>query len=331
MPSLYTFARNMSLVSDARAMSARARHIDWRDSTPMVAKVHGLDELRDQIDMLEGWKEKGAPIGLGWGMYSGDSLLLGLRHVYVESLTKALVVPTKAELEHELAPAAGQTRSSIEQYGAYFTRLKSYLSMTDPAHLQAEDGDREAALLTDAWARAVGLTSTIDKSVLKPHVDAYVHMVAKGEAPPWTPDQALVARVRAVLAQTSRLDRDYSALVREANDNVVPISRSTVFRGSSLAEFVTSKAAPEVVVAGAFTRTGWESYVRDGLDDRRAHKLAHDRWVFGETEEKGVEEIKAELKQPRDALLQRLPGRVDGLRARTCGVRRPRELDDVRR
>ncbi|HEY8087215.1 MAG TPA: ImcF-related family protein, partial [Polyangiaceae bacterium] len=188
-------------------------------------------------------------------------------------------------------------RSSIEQYGAYFTRLKSYISMTDPAHLQAEDGDREAALLTDAWARAVGLTSTIDKSVLKPHVDAYVHMVAKGEAPPWTADQPLVARVRAVLAQTSRLDRDYSALIRDANDNVVPVSRSTVFRGSSLAEFVTSKASPEVVVAGAFTRTGWESYVRDGLDDRRAHKLAHDRWVFGETEEKGVEEIKAELKQ----------------------------------
>ncbi|MGH7298003.1 MAG: type VI secretion system membrane subunit TssM, partial [Polyangiaceae bacterium] len=295
MPSLYTFARNMSLVSDARALSARARHIDWRDSTPFVAKVHGLDQLRDQIDQYEGWRDKGAPIGLGWGMYAGDKLLVGLRSVYVESLTKALMVPTKAQLEHELAPAAGQTRSSIEQYGAYFARLKTYLSMTDPAHLQAEDGDREAVLLTDAWARAVGVTSTQDKAVLKSHVDAYVHMVARGQAPPWTADATLVARVRAVLAQTSRLDRDYSALIRDANENVVPISRSTVFRGSSLAEFVTSKA--DVTVAGAFTRTGWESYVRDGLDDRRAHRLAHDRWVFGETEEKGVQEIQAELKQ----------------------------------
>jgi len=230
-------------------------------------------------------------------MYSGDRLLVALRAVYGQVMQVAFVQPTKTQLEHELAPAAGQTRSSIEQYGTYFARLKTYLSMTDPQRIQGDDGDREVNALTEEWARAVGVTTGPDKLVLHAHVDEYVHLTARGLIAPWTPDWALVARVRAVLAQTSRVDRDYSALIHDANENIAPIVRINVFRGASFAEYVTSRSTPEVVVAGAFTRTGWESYVRDALDERRAKKLAHDRWVLGETEEKGVQEILAELKQ----------------------------------
>ena len=122
-------------------------------------------------------------------------------------------------------------------------------------------------------------------------------MVARGLVPPWVQEGPLVARVRAVLQQTSRVDRDYSALVHEANDNVAPITRANVFRGATFAEYVESKSTPEVTVLGAFTRVGWESYVRDALDERRAKKLARDRWVLGESEEAGVKEILAGLKQ----------------------------------
>ncbi len=297
LPSLYTFGRNLSLVSDSREIAARARHIDWRDGTPQLDKVRGLDDLRSQIELLDGWHDRGVPMGMGWGMYAGDRVLVPLRGVYVQSLQTAFVQPTKAQLEHELAPAAGQTRSSIEQYGAYFARLKTYLSMADPQRLQGDDGDREINALTDGWARAIGITSGPDKSVLRSHVEEYVHLVARGLVPPWVPEASLVTRVRAVLAQTSRVDRDYSALVHEANENVAPITRANVFRGASFAEYVESKSTPEVTVTGAFTRAGWESYVRDALDERRAKKLARDRWVLGESEEKGVQEILAGLKQ----------------------------------
>jgi type VI secretion system protein ImpL len=297
LPSLYTFGRNMSLVSETRDIGARAKRIDWHDATPPLEKVRALDDLRNQVELLEGWRDRGVPMGMGWGMYAGSSLLEPLRNVYMVSLQLAFVQPTKAQLEHELAPAAGQTRSSIEQYGAYFARLKAYLSMADPQRVQDDDGDREITALTDVWARTIGVTSSPDKAVLRPHVEEYVHMVARGLAPPWNAEGMLVARVRAVLAQTSRVDRDYSALVHDANENAAPITRAYVFRGASFAEYVTSKSSPEVNIAGAFTRSGWESYVRDALDERRAKKLAHDRWVLGESEEKGVQEILAGLKQ----------------------------------
>jgi type VI secretion system protein ImpL len=298
MPSLYTFGRNASLESESKELAKRANRIDWSDTSPPMAKVHALDELHEKIDTLDDWHEHGAPLGMGWGMYAGNTLLPALRSVYAASLTRAFVTPTKAQLEHELAPAAGQTRSSIEQYGVYFLRLKTYLSMTDPQHLQGEDGDKEAATLTEAWARVLGVTSPADKAALKVHVASYVNMVARSLIPPWTPDMALVTRVRAVLLQTSRLDRDYSSLVHEANENVASISHGTIFRGSTFAEYVSTKSTPEVMVQGAFTKVGWESYIRDALEDEsRAKKLARDRWVMGESAEKGEQEIKAELKQ----------------------------------
>jgi type VI secretion system protein ImpL len=297
LPSLYTFGRNMSLVSDTKEIAAKAKHIDWHDSTPPLDKVRALDDLRSQVELLDGWHERSVPMGMGWGMYAGDRILVSLRSVYVQSLQAAFVQPTKAQIEHELAPAAGQTKSSIEQYGAYFARLRMYLSMTDPQRIQGDDGDREITGLTDAWARALGITSGPDKAVLRAHVEEYVHMVARGLVPPWVQEGPLVARVRAVLQQTSRVDRDYSALVHEANENVAPITRANMFRGATFAEYVESKSTPEVTVLGAFTRVGWESYVRDALDERRAKKLARDRWVLGESEEQGVKEILAGLKQ----------------------------------
>jgi type VI secretion system protein ImpL len=297
LPSLYTFGRNLVLVTAARQIAARAERVDWHGATPPLDDVRALDELRTEVELLDGWHDRGVPMGMGWGMYAGERLLEPLRSVYAQSLETAFVQPTKTQLERELAPATGQTRSSIEQYGAYFARLKAYLSMGDRQRIQGDDGEREISVLTEVWARTLGVSSAPDKAVLRPHVEAYVHMAARGLVPLWIPQAQLVARVRAVLAQTSRVDRDYSALVREANENVAPITRANVFRGASFAEYVTSRSSPEVAVAGAFTRSGWESYVRDALDARSAKRLAHDRWVLGETEEKGVQEILAGLKQ----------------------------------
>jgi type VI protein secretion system component VasK len=163
--------------------------------------------------------------------------------------------------------------------------------------VQGEDGDLETTALTEAWARSLGVTGGPDKETLKPHVAEYVRFVALGQIPPWAVDPSLVARVRAVLTQTSQVDRDYSTLVREANDQVAPITRGLVLRGTSFSQFVTSRSNPEVVVHGAFTRTGWENFLRDSLDERRAKRLAQDRWVLGESDQRGAQEIQRELGQ----------------------------------
>ena len=297
VPSTYTFARNMLLVSDSKTLAAHARSIDWGDGNTPLAKVRALDDLRAEVAQLDEWHDQGVPLGMGWGMYAGDKLREPLRDVYAQSLRSGFVQPTKAQLERELAPAAAQSHLSIEQYGGYFARLKAYLSLADPQRIQGDDGDLETTALTEAWARALGVTGAPDRETLKPHVAEYVRFVARGQIPPWAVDPSLVARVRAVLTQTSELDRDYSTLVREANDQVAPITRALVLRGTSFSQFVTSRANPEVVVHGAFTRTGWENFLRDSLDERSAKRLARDRWVLGESEQRGAQEVQRELSQ----------------------------------
>jgi type VI secretion system protein ImpL len=302
-PSTYTFSQNMGLVSSAREVAAHASQVHWNDGDPnFLDKVHKLDDLQAMISQLDGWKKNGVPLRYGWGMYIGDSLYAPLRTVYVSSLDKGFATPTRTELESELSSLtlSGATHLSVDQYSTYFTRLKEYLEMTQPARIEP---DWEPAALTDAWGRSLGTTAPADKGPLKPHVTLYVEFVQRGEIPPWVPNQDLVNRVRSILKQTSQSDRDYSALIRDANENIAPITRATIFLGSAFATYVTSKSNPEVVVRGAFTRNGWETYVRDKLDKERAKQMAQDRWVLGETEEIGVERMEQVLEGLRDRYL----------------------------
>jgi type VI secretion system protein ImpL len=306
-PSTYTFAQNMALVSASRDVAERAQKVNWSDGNPnFLDKVHRLDDLGRQLDQLELWNREGAPLRLRWGMYVGESLEEPLRTVYIANLDRGFATPTRAQLEHELSmlSLSGASHLTSEQYGLYFGRLKAYLEMTEPSKIEIDpqypEDKGEPKALTDAWARALGSTADSDKNALKPHVRRYVELVKEGKIPPWTANLDLVTRVRSILKQTSEAERDFSALVREPNENVPPITRSSIFIGSAFATYVTSKSKPEVVVSGAYTRAGWEEYVRDRLDKDRAQSMASDGWVLGETEVRSLERIQRTLDGLRD-------------------------------
>jgi type VI secretion system protein ImpL len=299
VPSIYTFVQNLELVHDSESLAAQAGKVSWKDGNPnVIDKVHKLDALLERLEMLDKYRTDGAPLRLRWGMYIGEDLYAPLRSVYVNQLQVGFAQPTQAELETELsAISLGGGHLNVDQYSTYFNRLKAYLEMTDPTHTEV---DWAPGPLTDTWARVLGTSSPTDKAALKPHVEHYVRLIQRGEIPPWKADINLVNRVRSVLKQTSEADRDYSALIRDANENIVPITRSSIFIDSTFATSITSKSKPEVVVRGAFTRLGWENYVRERLDPERAKQLAADRWVLGETQEKGVAEMEKQLQDLRD-------------------------------
>ncbi|HEX8789700.1 MAG TPA: type VI secretion system membrane subunit TssM [Polyangiaceae bacterium] len=299
LPAIYTFGQNLSFVRESEAAAAQTQKVNWKDGNPDIAgKAHAFDALSDRLDELDKWRAEGPPWRLRWGMYEGDALYPALRSVYVSELQAGFARPAQAELENELAGVTvGGGHLSLDQYNRYFTRLKAYLEATDPTHTEP---DWASGPLTDAWAAWLGTTSAADKAALRPHVNHYLRLLQRQEIPPWKADTDLVNRVRSLLKRTSEADRNYGALVRDANENIAPITRSNIFIGSTFATFITSKSTPEVVVMGAFTRMGWESYIRDRLDPDRAKKLAQDRWVLGETEQRGIEEMQRQLNELRD-------------------------------
>jgi type VI secretion system protein ImpL len=296
LPSSCTFLRNRELIATSEKLALDASKVNWADTNiGVVDKARRLDDMRAQLKQLDDWNHEGAPLAYRWGMYVGDDLYEPLRQVYVANLQTAFAIPTKARLEDELR-GVGDAGLTTDQYNTHFGRLRAYLEACDLEHLETE---WEPGALTDAWGRALNANQKADKDVLKPHVAYYVELMKRKEIPLWHCDPNLVNRVRSVLRRLSQADRDYSALVRDANENVAPITRDTVFLNTAFGSYVTSKSKPEIVVLGAFTKLGWELYVRDRLGKDRAKQLAAERWVLGDTQAISVEQMEKILKEVR--------------------------------
>jgi type VI secretion system protein ImpL len=298
VPGIYTFTQNLAYVSESRDMADRSRSIDWSDASPFVTKVHKLDDLRTRIQELTRWRAEGVPLRMGWGMYSGDGLYTALRAVYVASLQAQFAEPSRIELERQLAAtAATPTRLTSDQYHAAFDKLRAYLEMSDAQRIEL---DWESRTLTGIWAKLLGTVTDSETSALTPHAAEYIGLVQTGEAPPWHVDSNLVNRVQAMLKQMPDAELDYTAILKDANDNAQPIKRESIFIGSKFQTFLLAKSQPPVVVPGAFTRAAWEAVVRDRLDKSRAKHLAEGRWVLGDTQELGIEHAEQLLQDLRN-------------------------------
>jgi type VI secretion system protein ImpL len=298
LPSSYSFGKNRALIASLAQTVTEAGSVPWNSPGVSVTdKARRLDDLRADLKQLDVWRQDGAPLDYRWGMYVGDELYEPLRGVYVGNLQIGFASPSKLRLEEELRAGADIGTFTTDQFNQFFSRLKAYLEACDVDHLEP---DWEAPALTDAWGRALGATSKAEKDILRPHVTYYVELMKRKEIPPWTCDQDLVNRTRSYLKRVYAQDRDYSALVRDANDNVAPITRDSIFLNTAFGTFVKSKSSPEVVVTGAFTKSGWELYVRDRLGKDRSKQLAAERWVLGETGEVSQQEMDKLIKDLRD-------------------------------
>lgn len=298
MPSSCSYAKNSELLSQTDTVAAEASKTPWSDPNVSVAdKAKHLDDIRDKLKELDDWKENSPPIGYRWGMYVGEDIHVPLRGVYVGNLQIGFATPTKAHLEEELRVSSGAATLTTDQYNVLFNRLKAYLEACDVDRLEPE---WESNAMTDAWARTLGAPTKPEKDILRNHVSYYFDLMKRKEIPVWTCDVNLMNRSRSFLKRLSGADRDYSALLRDADENVVPVTRDSIFLNTEFGTYVTSKSNPEVFVSGAFTKEGWDLYVRDRLGKDRAKQLATERWVLGETTIASEKETDRQLKELRD-------------------------------
>lgn len=272
-PGACTYRRNSQLVDETSATAKEAAKVKWEQGAAL-ASVQQLDKLREGVARLYSWRE-GAPWGMRWGMYVGDTLYGPLRNVYLGSLRNGFEFPLKKDLEGRLRSIDTGTTVSIEAYNRNYDTLKTYLMLGQLEHL---DTVWLSPRLPNAWEAALHQPPdpTLE-AAMKPHTDFYLELMKSGEVRPWQLDQALVTKVRSVLLQVSQVDRDYEALVRDANNTLQPIKFDSIFYGT-IVPFVTSKK--NVTVPGAYTKAGW-AMIRPKLDAKRS-ALAAERWVLGE-------------------------------------------------
>ncbi|WP_394822136.1 type VI secretion system membrane subunit TssM [Pendulispora albinea] len=281
LPAFFTFVRNRELVQTTHDIAARVQGVRWGEGTSLQEGAPHLDAAQARLKQLDAWENGAPPLQLRWGMYTGDELDDGMRSLYGAVLARAAVARAHAEIESRLKTMdAGPVRTS-ENFNKDFDTLKLYLMMSDPKHM---DPEWASPRLVREWSLTAHTRVTNEEELLLPHVAYYFELLKRGGIKPWGQDARLVATARSVLAQVPQVERLYESLVRDANMELAPIRRETIFYGS-IAPFVQSRRG--VRVDGAYTKAGWLR-VRDLLGTERA-KLAAEKWVLQDEGDPGSE------------------------------------------
>jgi type VI secretion system protein ImpL len=280
VPAFFTFLRNRELLRSTAGIASDVSGSNWADTGALDKNAPRLDAAQARLQQLGDWNTNGAPVQLRWGMYAGQELYAGLREVYASAVSRAVIDRAKADLEDRLrAMDSGPVRTS-ENFNRDFDTLKLYLMLGDPGHM---DPAWAAPRLVRGWSLTSHVRVKGEEDLLLPHVSNVFALQRGGEVPAWKADAALVQRARSILAQVPQVERLYESLVRDANTEIAPIRRETIFYGS-IAPFVQSRKG--VKVDGAYTKTGW-TRVRALLGQERA-KLAAEQWVLGEAGDAGA-------------------------------------------
>ncbi len=275
LPAGFTWLRNRQLVSTTSSVSADVEALNWSDAAGLEANAARLDVALGNLRVLAQGRDDGAPVQLRWGMYTGNALYASLRDVYAAAVCRAVLTRAKTALEEQLRVLDSSPVRSRDSFNRDFDTLKLYLMLGDAQHV---DPAWAAPRLVRIWSETARGQGKGVEGLLLPHVAFVLGLEGRREIPAWTIDTALADRSRSILAQVPQVDRLYESLVRDANAEIAPIRRETVFYGS-VAPFVQSRR--DARIAGAYTKQGWLR-VRALLGEQRS-KLVAEQWVLGDT------------------------------------------------
>ena len=279
LPGVLTFVHNRQLLRSVSDIAGRVESAKWADTAALGTNAPALDGAEGQLRQLAEWNENGPPVQMRWGMYEGRELYGALRDVYSAAVARAVVDRAFGDLDDHLrAMDTGPVRTT-ENFNRDFDTLKLYLMLGNPTRM---DPAWAAPRLVRAWSLSSHARAKGEEGLAMPHVAFVFVLLAKGEVRPWRLDPVLVARARSILAQVPQVERLYESLVRDANVEIAPIRRESIFYGS-IAPFVQSRKNPGVRVNGAYTKLGW-ARVRALLGEQRT-RLAAEQWVLGDADD----------------------------------------------
>jgi type VI secretion system protein ImpL len=292
------FGRNRALATSALEATREAQAVDWVDDRSIASKVAALDALGRLVDTLEQWEAEGAPLGMRWGMYVGNTLLPTVRATYVANLDRAIRARSQPEMENALR-AFTSTDADGVVYSRQFDQLKLYLMMGDISRLDASWAEAYLARQTAKGLHSVAAEA--DAKTLTPLVRRYLSLMKRKHAPTWTIDDPLVAQARKILLRAPQVERFYGAMIRGADADVAPLRAQDVFYGA-VAPLVKGKKG--VFVSGAYTRAGYQLVKRQLGDQEKL--LSAENWVLDEPSAKGdVGSAAAMVNQLREMYFER--------------------------
>ena len=263
-----SFFGNLSLQHDVKQAAQEVRAIHATpNQMPSVDQLQKLDRLRQQLEILSGYNNDGAPWHLRWWLYSGDDMYAPARQAYFDRFSDLLFAETQGKLLSALRNVKEKPDLN-DSYETTYNTLKAYLITTS----NPEKSTKEflTPVLYNTWAN----NKTLDDQtagLARAQFDFYSGELLVANPYSSNQDPGAIGRSRSYLSNFGGIDRYYLPLKADISRKVPGASFSKQFRDAN--DVISCPHDVE----GAFTPDGFTR-----MQDAIAHnRIVSEEWVLG--------------------------------------------------
>jgi type VI secretion system protein ImpL len=256
---------------------------------PSVDALGRLETLRATLDTLGEYRAGGVPLGLGLGLWRGDTLYATGRRVWLDGYRRQLHAATWSALVDSLR-ALPEVPRPTDDYGRDYGMLKAYLVMTNESPRSTPEF--LAPVLLTTWARGQALDADMT-ALARRQFEFFASGLARENPWPQAADAGVVRRARNFLQRFSGAEQIYQSMLAQATKGAPSI------RHAEAVPTAAGVIAAPSEVPGAFTATGW-AQMENAFRNADPY-FEGERWVVGDST--------AAQTQDRDAVLAELRAR----------------------
>ncbi|MGC2236689.1 MAG: type VI secretion system membrane subunit TssM [Pyrinomonadaceae bacterium] len=262
-------------------------------------EIAAIDDLRKLLVKLDGYERDGAPIYMGFGLYTGNRMYKEkLLPIYFNAVERRYKDPMRKKVEDDLrafaaspsvANPANLTEEEEKNLGKFYDLLKAYLMLSGDYKDKANQTDISNAL-KDYWIKESKVPENLQEAA-KDQLDFWAKQVDRDEAPARFPriqlDGNLITNVRKKLQAFPAPFRYYKRKVTEISKQVdekfgATTVEAILSRNNADASFMEGNYA----VPGAYTLEGYR-LMKKAIGDAET-TLSADDWVMGEMDKKQI-------------------------------------------
>jgi type VI secretion system protein ImpL len=309
------FTANALLLRSGTSAVESLHDVSKQKNVNYLEYYSALGEVYEHYDLLKKYDEDN-PWYASLGVYKGSEQIKPIEGVIITSMEQNFLYSISKLLEKTIKQYGQRWENVASEKEAtklrvgYYNTLKTYLMLTDPIHIDAEEA---APVLNKSWKAIVKFKSKAETSKnLNIIPDAYMkemvllyldHMqlpeTSKLHASKWAKNISIIKQAQlhlrtppnAEVLYTQLKNKGYAKLPAKSFKKLVNVSGNNYLSN-------------ELAVPGFYTQEGWESYVSHEIW-KLVNSASRGDWVLG-TDIKALSNDDKSLNQVDEALLVQL-------------------------
>lgn len=241
-----------------------------------------LDGLRERLVQLEDRADR--PPILNFGMDRSRTLLEPAYKLYYKSFNEPVVAPKVYNKIKEHLRDIGMSAATYEEN---YNDLKAYLLLgSERGRTRSDTANQNFLNQHFISTLRRELPAGLMGEIVERQVRFFVRGLGNNDeddvafkfAPQYENDQTLITEARRRLYKAPSVEGVAADLIRAANDRVPSLTLSAIIGGGNRDFFRIDGAEP--AIAGAFTKAGWDNYIKNAIDQESSNP-GRDDWVLG--------------------------------------------------